>query len=78
MDDVVIPYICKHTDLNASFTSTTDDPTIWVNIQGYDPAGTQYTIFNRTIVASSPSEPEPEPEPEEESESPGGIPGFSF
>ncbi len=86
MDEVVIPYIGEHTILNVSFTSTADDLSIWVNIQGYDPAGNKYLLFNGTMITLSTPEssplPEHEPEPEEETEtdsdSNGGIPGYPF
>jgi hypothetical protein len=84
MDEVVIPYIGEQANVDVSFTSTADDSVLWVNIQGYDPAGNEYILFNGTFIASSPPEPEPVPQPEPESEpepepeSQDGIPGFDI
>jgi hypothetical protein len=62
MDEVVIPYVGEQASINVSFSSTADDPVMWVNVQGYDLAGNEYTLYNGTLIASSSSEPEPEPE----------------
>jgi hypothetical protein len=86
MDEVVIPYIGEHTSLNVSFSSTAENPELWVIVQGFDLAGNEYLLFNETLIASSPPEPEPSPSPSPspslspspKPDSPGGIPGFSI